>query len=146
MGTFTPHCLLLEFDPEGDPRRPWRTARRHDYETASIRLSVPAGFRTDLASVPRFLLWLVDPLGKHQRAAVFHDSAYAFQYTTRFEADAIFRSILEADGVTWLRVWGLYYAVRIFGGEAWEANRPNVWRTRLDFDRTYPGDKSCSGS
>lgn len=144
MGTFTPERLLLEFDPQGDERRPWRTARRHDYRSGAFHQVVPARFRSDLASVPRCLLWLVDPLGKHQRAAVFHDAAYAFQYTTRFEADAMFRAMLEADGVLWFRVWALYYAVRIFGSAAWEASRPSVWRTRLDFDRLYPEDGPCS--
>lgn len=35
--------------------------------------TVPIGFVTDFASVPRFLRWLVEPYGPYTRAAVLHD-------------------------------------------------------------------------
>lgn len=128
---FIPPTTTFEFDPDGDPRRPWVVAKDQKYVGGWFEVTVPAGFRTDLASVPRWALWLVDPLGRHQRAAVFHDYAYASQFCTRFEADSIFRAILEADGVAPIRTYALYYAVRLFGGTAWSDNANATRRRNL---------------
>jgi hypothetical protein len=127
---FDPPTMFLEFDPESDPKSPLVSACYHEFANGVFKVFVPKGFRSDLASVPNCLLWLVDPLGKHQRAALFHDVAYRLQYCTRYTADAIFRVILERDQVPAWRVFLLYYAVRMFGGRAWKQNRQHVDKTR----------------
>lgn len=41
--------------------------------TATARYSVPLGFITDLASVPRVLWALLPPHGRYAKAAILHD-------------------------------------------------------------------------
>jgi len=82
-----------------------------------LRLTVPKGFVTDLASVP-FLLWMIfPPHGPWAPAAVAHDYLYSrfCEGCSRFLADAIFRDLMHT-----LRVWipariPIYYAVRLGG-------------------------------
>lgn len=141
---------MVRFDPEGDSVRPWVVECVHTYEYGPIKLCVPAGFRTDFTSHPRWLatallfaslslivwpqlvwglfptalfaLCIRDPLGKHQRAALFHDAGYAEQTVPRYMVDTAYRMIMDADGVNPLRVYLHYYAVRMFGWIAWRQN------------------------
>jgi hypothetical protein len=73
-----------------------------------------------------FVAWVVNPYGNEQRAALFHDQAYRQQDCSRFTADAAFRSIMERDGVNWLRTVVLYYGVRFGGRKAWREHRRAV--------------------
>lgn len=89
---------------------------------------VPAGFDTDLASVPWFARWLIASGGLHAKAAVVHDYLYerglitgpgGLEAPSRSEADGIF---LEAMGVLLVPRWRRYLmwlAVRIGGKGAW---------------------------
>src|SRR6266567_2531715 len=44
------------------------------YTTADGKIfTIPAGFHTDLATVPAVFRWWIDVTGKHERAAVLHD-------------------------------------------------------------------------
>ena len=55
-------------------------------------ITVPFGFVTDFASVPRLLWSLFPPIGRYGYAAVFHDFVYWEQDAiTRKEADRVFR-------------------------------------------------------
>jgi hypothetical protein len=87
-----------------------------------IRITVPAGFVTDLATVPRVLWPLMAPSGQHQLAAIVHDYLYqCVGAVSRFLADAIFRDLMaHLDVPLWRRV-SAYYAVRAFGGRHWTA-------------------------
>src|SRR5210317_1539953 len=94
-----PDGMYVRFDPRTIAANPWVTTRRHTYSSSITRVTVPKGFACDLASVPSWLLWLFGPSSRHQRAAVFHDAGYRLQYASRFEIDALFRSIMAADRV-----------------------------------------------
>lgn len=92
-------------------------------EGSGDTITVPHGFMTDFASVPRPLWWWLSPWGKHGNAAVIHDYLYWVQLRSRREADDIF---LEA--MTVLEVHGfdkrlMYWTVRLFGGFAWRGNQ-----------------------
>lgn len=99
----------------------------------------PAGFQTDLASIPR-LVWNVFPkVGLHDKAAVIHDAAYAnalmtFEdrlarrriFTVKDVADTLFREGMEAEGVNVCSRWFMYRTVLVFGspeGHPLAANR-----------------------
>lgn len=86
-------------------------------------LTVPAGFESDGASVPRFFWRVVFPPGDADalRAAILHDYIYREhpEGWTRGEADRLFRDVLIADGVPGWRARLAYYAVRIFGWRSW---------------------------
>lgn len=103
---------------------------RSDYTA----ITVPAGFITDLASIPRLLHPLIPVNGKHRAAAVLHDYLYAMQTMPRAQCDAIFLEAMEACGVRWTQRWAMYSAVRVGGWAPWEKRRkamaenPNEYR------------------
>ena len=93
------------------------------YETQKLSVTVPVGFVTDMASVPRLLWWLFPPFGRYLTAAVVHDYLYQHGSTqgyTRAQADWLFLQIMVEDGVALWRAWMMYRAVRWFGWRAWQ--------------------------
>lgn len=80
-----------------------------------LKIKIPAGFETDLASVPRILWSWIPPTGKYLRAAVVHDYLYCVQTVSKAEADAIFKAMSRFFGVGWMRAQLMYIAVRIGG-------------------------------
>lgn len=76
-----------------------------------LHVYVPRGFLHDFASIPWPLHYLMPPNGPWSRAAVVHDRL-CVEGVPRFLADAVFRHIMEQDGVKMRCV--LYYAVRIY--------------------------------
>jgi hypothetical protein len=88
-----------------------------------VRLVVPAGFRTDYASVPRFFWRIFPPAGRHGRAAVLHDWLYVEGTCPRFFADAMFRVAMETLGVPLWQRFLMYAAVRAFGWRYFGAKR-----------------------
>ena len=87
-------------------------------------LVVPAGFKSDGASVPRFFWRIVFPPGDSRalRASIAHDFIYRncpFGWT-RAEADQLFYDVLRTDGVPYLNAKGAYYGVRLFGCKSWK--------------------------
>lgn len=86
----------------------------------TTRYTVPAGFETDFASIPRlFWTFVGHPAGQYAQAAVLHDWLYRTKAAPRAEADRIFR---EAMGVlevpAWQR-WAMWAAVRVGGSGAY---------------------------
>lgn len=88
---------------------------------------VPAGFVTDLATVPQVFQWLVDDHGAYTQAAVLHDwlciEAHAGRLSRR-DADGLFRRVLREENVAWLRRWLMWAGVRaggrFAGGMSWK--------------------------
>lgn len=79
-------------------------------------LTVPAGFRSDYATIPRCLWWLFNPAGPYRRAAILHDYLYSrLARCSRFVADAIFREAMARSGVPLHTRLTIYFAVRTFG-------------------------------
>lgn len=83
-------------------------------ETVKETFTVPKGFRTDFASIPRSFKWLISPVGLHGKAAVLHDYLCEYGYMTRKEADEIFLEAMKVLGVGWLKRTVMYRAVRAF--------------------------------
>ena len=75
---------------------------------------VPAGFQTDLASIP-CLFWRVLPRdgGTYRAAAVVHD--YLVGRWAWGEAADVFREALRDNGAGPVRGWLLVSAVRLWG-------------------------------
>ncbi|EBH3676593.1 DUF1353 domain-containing protein [Salmonella enterica] len=75
----------------------------------------PAGFVTDLATIPRIFWTILPPDGKYAKAAIIHDWMYDNALRTKKEADKIFLDGMTVLGVPkWKRII-MYYAVRLFG-------------------------------
>ncbi len=85
-------------------------------------LTVPKGFVTDLATVPRLFWQALPPSGRYGPAAIIHDWLYWQQATTREIADTIFLVVMEELDVTVATRRSMWASVRIFGGPAWEQN------------------------
>jgi Protein of unknown function (DUF1353) len=82
-------------------------------------VSVPGGFITDLASIPRLFWNILPPFGKYTEAAVIHDYLYRTHLTSRAVAD---RTLLEGMRLCHVSRWQrvvIYVAVRLFGGIPW---------------------------
>ncbi len=84
-------------------------------------VSVPHGFVTDLASIPRYFWWFVPPMGKYGHAAILHDWLYAQQSGDRKQADDVFYEAMMELGVEPALGKTMWAAVRLFGGSFWEA-------------------------
>lgn len=89
-----------------------------DYDEPFV---VPADvdrFRTDLASVPWFLTWLVPVSGDFLPAAVLHDGlvrpgCYTGPAVDRVEADRLFRVAMIGLGTGRVRAWLMWAAVSV---------------------------------
>jgi hypothetical protein len=78
-------------------------------------ITVPAGFVTDLASIPRVLWSLLPPHGRYAKAAIIHDWLYATGIGGREYADNVFLEAMEVLGVPKLKRYPMFWAVRLFG-------------------------------
>lgn len=116
---------LLKVAPLPDGRS-WCLLEPLVYELnhgSDARITVPAGFVTDFASVPRPLWWLFSPWGRHGNAAVLHDYLYWTQTRTRGEADRLFLEGMAQLGTLVTVRYAMWLAVRVFGGFAWWSNK-----------------------
>ena len=114
-------------------RRTWRLEQAYAYrdEAGGRTISVPAGFLFDLSSVPRVLWGLIAPFELSIVAPLVHDFLYSYQGSlpagsvtpphaySRAEADRLFRTTMEQEGVTAWRRQAAYASVRAFGGAGW---------------------------
>ena len=88
------------------------------YQGRVHNLSVPCGFKTDLASVPRVATIFIPQFGRHSPAAVFHDWCYEQEvngYHSKEFADALFYALLKRMGVGSVKAAAMYAAVKIGG-------------------------------
>ena len=98
---------------------------------------VPRGYTFDLASIPRWLWWLVAPFELSLAAPLVHDWLYEFtgcvnpvwmedeqewyvpKMITRAQADLVFDELMERSHVKNWRRRGAYQAVKLFSGRIW---------------------------
>ncbi len=83
------------------------------------QITVPAGLRTDLASIPRILWSLLPPAGLWARASVLHDYLYATRLYRREKCDRLFLEAMLDDGVSRPTAGIIFRAVRAFGKRAY---------------------------
>ena len=77
-------------------------------------IRVPKGFRTDLASVPRFFWWIIPPMGRHTQAAVIHDHLCNIGHPWKESAEIFYDLMIKYKTYKW-KAKCMYYAVRIYG-------------------------------
>lgn len=97
---------------------------RYQSDLAASIFTVPVGFYTDFASVPRFMPLAYACLGDtaHQ-PAVIHDWLYYAAITPREMADAIFLEAMDVWGMPLWRRELIYWGVRAGGWAAWNDHR-----------------------
>lgn len=92
-------------------------------ESASLgKITAPAGFVTDFASVPRAFWAYLPPDDDYVTAAVIHDWLYWTQLTTRGQADQALKDCMVELGVHSVKVAAIYQGVNLFGSFAWNQN------------------------
>jgi hypothetical protein len=105
----------------------WALVDELVYQGSWERFVVPAGFRTDFASVPRVVTWLVPRFGAYTLAAILHDwlcsEGIRSGTVTSRDADGIFRRVMRESGVPVLRRWLMWAGVR-WGALTDERRRP----------------------
>jgi len=79
-------------------------------------ITVPEGFVTDFASVPRIPIAYTLAGDTAHAAAVVHDYLYGNHGVKRKVADAVFKEAMAVSGVPWWRRQLMWSAVRVFGG------------------------------
>lgn len=117
----------LAEDTSHEGRGTWRLMAPLAYvsDVAKQIITVPRGFLTDFASVPRLPLvfWLTGDCA--HEAAVIHDWLYATQVLPRALADQVLREAMLVSGVPAWRCWGMYFAVRLFGASFFKSKEPS---------------------
>jgi uncharacterized protein DUF1353 len=103
------------------PHRRWLVLTPFVVDTLIGPITVPAGFNTDLNSIPR-LWWAVSPVTDYPEAGVVHDYLYAIQ-CPREMADTVYAELLTLLGMDRLRVAGRYMSLRLFGGRAYRSHQ-----------------------
>ena len=88
-----------------------------DYEI--FNYTVPNGFITDFASIPRLLWFWLPPWGNYGRASILHDYLYCSGKVSRIEADKTMLHVMEKDDVGYLRRNIIYNFIRMFGWKAY---------------------------
>jgi hypothetical protein len=113
-----PDKLILEFICP----HVWRLVFTFRWRGPDIMVKVPAGFVTDLASIPRAFWCLVGhPAGPYGLAAVIHDWLYHTHELSRKLTDDYFLLGMKELGVSYWRRYSMYWSVRAFGRKAWTA-------------------------
>jgi hypothetical protein len=113
-----PQDLEVQF-LEGRNRR-LTAPLRFESKTGAI-IEVPAGFVTDLASIPRPLWAIFPPDGNYAPAAVIHDWLYrnnALHSFNRGQCDGFLLEGMEQLGVNWFKRKIIWSGVRVGGWAA----------------------------
>jgi len=100
----------------------WETEEEVIYWSRDrIKYTVPKGFKTDGASIPKLFWSLIgSPVrGKYVNAALIHDWFYYTGEVTRKRADALFHEAMTLLEVSFWRRKLMWLAVRGFSGIIW---------------------------
>ena len=103
----------------------WITLEDMEYVIGSTRerISVPKGFVTDFASIPKGL-WSIglSPHGQYSRAALIHDYLYWSQGCTRAQSDRLLVIAMKESNVGGFDEFVVYQGVDRGGEGAWNGN------------------------
>jgi Protein of unknown function (DUF1353) len=88
----------------------------------SFKITVPAGFVTDYASIPEFLWSFYSPHDQYSRAAIVHDYLYWTQKCTKPQADNLFVIAMKESLVIERTQKNVYDGVHIAGQSSWDRN------------------------
>ncbi len=98
-------------------------------------ITVPAGFKTDFATLPPLTQFIVTRMGFLHvvtLAAIIHDYLYAVHGVSRAVADGIFREILGRYGFPGIGAKTLELVVRMFGRRPYKTGPSRLARNCPD--------------
>jgi len=118
---------------KGKRRWSWIVCDPWTHRVDGAVIHVPAGFRTDLASIPRCLWWIPGyaPMELGSEGPIAHDWLYRHggvarspagrpRWFNRRQVDLIFRTLMVEAGVGRVRRTVAWLAVRGFGWLCWK--------------------------
>ena len=85
-------------------------------------VSVPSGFVTDFASIPRALWTALPRDGDYVWAAVVHDYLYWYQTTTKDVADDVLKAAMVDFKIPFAQRTAIYEGVHLGGTSSWNNN------------------------
>jgi len=115
--------------------RHWEIAKDFEYTLNGEKFVIPAGFKFDGASIPKFLHPFLSPVGVLLIGGLVHDYAYKFETLlkknktdtlgtiSQKRADEIFRDIGIGVNGFYLMNYLAYYSLRLGGFMAWNKHR-----------------------
>tara|TARA_B100000929_G_C15499447_1_gene416990 strand:- start:290 stop:871 length:582 start_codon:yes stop_codon:yes gene_type:complete len=115
--------------------RNWEIAEDFNYELNNKQFVIPAGFKFDGASIPKFLHTFLSPVGVLLMGGLVHDYAYKYQTLLKKDkketlgvisqkrADEIFRDINIGVNGFYLMNYLAYWSLRLGGFLAWNKHR-----------------------
>lgn len=118
--------MVLAPDFEDESGKLWVVLEPITYETSKLfgwRVTVPKGFKTDLASLPpltRFLVRQRGHLHKINSGAILHDYLYATHGCSRGQADLICEGEWRGDGVPRWEAKLFRSTIQMFGKHAYK--------------------------
>ena len=120
MKTEHPHYdtkVELYYDNSIPGVGPWWVQEEIKYysKVADMEIVVPAGFPTDLATVPKIPVIYEVFRDEAVKASIIHDYLYLSKIVSRKMADDIFREAGFASNVTTWKMQMMWAAVRVFG-------------------------------
>lgn len=117
---FVSNLVLIEVNGAPDL---WWFGAPLIWEEPGLRITVPVGFITDLASIPHVLDWVpfLDRTGNSRRPAALHDALYALGRSHGKDfADTMLRQALLSEGLSGVQAGCYYHAVKWFGSHSYE--------------------------
>ena len=137
MAKFTTKLSVeLEDQQAAQGRGSWSLSKKLVYQSdvAAQTITIPVGFVTDFASVPRFPSLFFSIFGDiASEAAVVHDYLYYTGILGRKLSDEVLREAALATGCAHWKAMGLYLGVRLVGWHAY--NKYAAKRMMLPYAR-----------
>ena len=130
MSKFLSRLAATNLDPDfAGGRGLWELVEPLVYESdcAAMTITVPAGFKTDFASVLRLpVIYLLFGDKAHAPATV-HDYLYHSKIIPRAKADDVFYEAMKASTkLSGAERWLMWAAVRVFGGSHYKEDGSDV--------------------
>jgi len=96
---------------------------RYETNDGNLKIVVPAGFITDLASIPSALWWWESPHETTLAPAIIHDYLYWQQTCSKDESDAVMYLAMKELGLGYMERKAVYAGIRTpFAQSAWDEN------------------------
>lgn len=109
---------------------------QHGYQP----VTVPVGFVTDLASIPRLFWSALRPDGEYTYPAIIHDYLYWTQTRQKDTADTIFKFGMQDFDINRSTIETIYEAVHHRGGSSWKHNQELKLSGERHFLKELPKD------
>ena len=125
MNACFPDEIILRDAGMNGSSRVFRLVHYFRYVSRLGVITVPTGFLTDGASVPRVFWNIFDPFGPFFPAGIIHDFLYSRASDHHFDcdratADRLFKEAMFNSGIGWVTRETIYRAVRIGGWRSYK--------------------------